>query len=111
MQEFAKFVSITRIPGSSHLKQGVKGGRTPRNAVRGGNGSFIVAERAKVLLTLNYKEQNYQKDIYYDIKDVTSKRITDNLCLKLEAAFENFDFTVENGRFTNISEAIESAAL
>lgn len=109
MQKFAEFVSLTRIPGTSHLKQGVKGGRTPRNAVAGGNGSFIVAERAKVILTLKHEGKQFQKDIYYDIKDVTSKRITDNLCCKLENAFENFNFTVEDGEFTNIDEAIECA--
>lgn len=31
------------------LKQGVRGGRAPKNAVRGGNGSYLVADPPKVL--------------------------------------------------------------
>lgn len=109
MQDFAKFVSLTRIPGTSYLKQGVKGGRRPKNAYAGSNGSFIVGERAKVILTLNYKGKNYSKDIYYDIKDATEKRITDKLCSKIENALENYKFTVEDGKFTNIDDAVEYA--
>lgn len=109
MQDFAKFVSLTRIPGTSYLKQGVKGGKTPRNAYAGSNGSFIVGERAEVILTLEYKGKCYNKDIYSDIKDATSKRITDKFCSKLEDSFEDFNFTVENGKFTNIDQAIERA--
>ena len=37
-------------PSTSHLKQGVKGGRCPRNAVAGGNGTFIVSDGPKVTL-------------------------------------------------------------
>lgn len=110
MQNFAKFISLTRIPGSTSLKQGIKGGKTPKNAIRGGNGSFIVHDRAKVILTLDYNGKCYSRDIYFDIKDVTDgRKITDKFCSKLETAFENFNFTIEDGRFSNISEAIEYA--
>ena len=41
------------IPGSpAMLKQGVKYGSTPKNAFRGGNGSFLVREPAKLILRL-----------------------------------------------------------
>jgi len=111
MQKFAKFISLTRIPGSSSLKQGVKGGKTPSNAIRGGNGTFIVYDRAEVILVLEYNGKRYSKDIYLDIKDATGgRKITDKFCSKLEAAFENFKFTVEDGQFTNIYEAIEAAS-
>ena len=41
------------IPGSpTMLKQGVKYGSTPKNAFRGGNGSFLVREPAKLILRL-----------------------------------------------------------
>ena len=110
MQKFAKFVSLTRIPGSASLKQGVKGGRIPKNAISGGNGTFVTYDRAEVYLTLEYNGKRYSKDIYYDIKDATDgRRITDKFCCKLEDSFENFKFTVKDGKFTNIKEAIEYA--
>ena len=110
MQKFAKFKSLTKIPGSASLKQGVKGGRTPKNAIRGGNGSFITYERAQVILTLDSDGKRLSKDIYFDIKDATGgKRITDTLCSKLENQFENFNFIVEDGNISNICEAIECA--
>lgn len=110
MQKFANFVSLTRIPGSSSLKQGVKGGKAPKNAVAGDNGTFITYDRAEVILTLDYEGRYYSKDIYYDIKDATGgRKITDKFCSKLEDAFENFKFTVEDGKFNNIDKAIEYA--
>lgn len=110
MQKFANFVSLTRIPGSTSLKQGVKGGKIPKNTVAGGNGTFITYDRAEVILTLEYKGKRYSKDIYYDIKDATGgRKITDKFCSKLEDALETFEFTVEDGKFTNIDEAIEYA--
>jgi len=110
MQKFAKFVSLTRIPGSASLKQGVKGGKIPKNAIGGSNGSFIVYDKADVILTLEYEGKLYSKDIYYDIKDATDgKRITEKFCSKLETTFETFKFAVEDGQFTNINKAIEAA--
>jgi len=39
MQKFAKFVSLNYIPGCEpSIIQESKGGRTPRNAISGGNG-------------------------------------------------------------------------
>lgn len=109
MQNFAKFVSLTKIPGSSSVKQGVKGGRTPKNAVAGGNGSFVVYERAKVILGLKFNGAYFSKDIYFAIKDCTSKRITDNLCSKLEDYFKDFKFKIRDGEIINLEEAIEAA--
>jgi hypothetical protein len=50
MKFFVK--SYTYVPGSGpKLVQGVKGGRAPKNAVRGGNGSYLVVhEKAKAIL-------------------------------------------------------------
>lgn len=110
MQDFAKFVSLVRIPGSASLKQGVKGGKTPKNAIKGGNGSFVVYDRGEVILNLEQNGQYYSPDIYFNIKYVTDgKKITEKLCRKLEKGFENFDFVMEDGRITNIDEAIECA--
>lgn len=109
MQEFANFVSLKKISGSSHVKQGVKGGRTPRNAVAGGNGSFVVYERAQIILLLKFKGAYFSKDIYYAIKDCTSKKITDKLCSKLEKGFKDFKFKIRDGEIANLEEAIEYA--
>ena len=110
MQKFAKFVSLTRIPGSSSIEQGFKNGKVPRNAIKGDNGTFRTYDRAEVYLTLEYEGKYYSKDIYSDIKDATNrKKITDKFCSKLEVAFEDFKFTVKDGKFTNIDKAIEYA--
>lgn len=46
-----KITDFTYIPGGkSQLVQGVKRGHKPKNAVAGGNGSWIVKEPASVIL-------------------------------------------------------------
>ncbi len=78
--------------GEPELKQGVKGGRVPKNAVRGGNGSFIVAEPAKIFLGVSFDNGTYKE---YEVGDhfrrylhhegiarVTQKRVK-NICGQL----------------------------
>ena len=104
----AKFEKLTKIPGDSKLVQGVKYGRVPRNAVAGGNGSFIVAERAKLILTVRTEEGKcIQKDIYLEVKDHTSKRITPRFRDEIEATMQNFNFIVEGEDILNLDEVLE----
>lgn len=110
MQNFATFVSITRIPGTpAYLKQGVKGGRRPNNALAGSNGSFVMpGERAKVYLRLKYNGNIFSKDIYCDIRDYVNK-VYDSTCDKLEKVFKNFKFMIEDGEIVNLHDALEKA--
>lgn len=110
MQNFAKFVSINRVPGSpAYLKQGVKGGRRPKGAFAGSNGSFLVQnERAKVYLSLEYNGNVFSKDIYLNIRDYVDK-VYDSTCTKLEKVFKNFKFKIEDGEIVNLDEALEEA--
>ena len=110
MHNFAKFVSINRVPGSpAYLKQGVKGGRRTKGAFAGSNGSFIVQdERAKVYLRLEYNGNTFSKDIYLDIRGYVNK-VYDSTCDKLEKVFKDFKFKVEDGEIVNLHEALEEA--
>lgn len=45
------FEKLTWIKGRTELVQGIKGNSIPYNAIRGGNGSFVVAIPAKLILT------------------------------------------------------------
>ena len=47
-----KVYKYNYTPSSSHSITGVRGGCIPPDAVRGGNGSFIVAKKAKIELKL-----------------------------------------------------------
>ena len=107
MLKQAKFDKLTKVPGTSNLVQGVKNGRVPRGAIAGGNGSFIVAERAKLILSLR-DEDGHQvtKDIYCDVKDYTSRRLTDKFKDELEAKMQDFDFVVQDGQIVNLDEVL-----
>ena len=60
---------FTYIPGGkSQLVQGVKKGTRPKNAVAGGNGSWIIREPAKVLLKV--KDEHGKFNVVDITKDV-----------------------------------------
>ena len=68
------------IPGGkSQLVQGVKRGARPKNAVAGGNGSWIVREPAKVVLKV--KDEHVKFDVIDVTKDVRRFCYTNNKCL------------------------------
>ena len=91
------------IPGgNSELVQGVKGGAVPKNAICGGNGSFIVADPAKIFLGISFDGRIHRKYevggrfrgyLHHNkgIARVTKKRV-ENICKQLL------------GREVNISE-------
>ena len=111
MQEFAKFVKLRWEPSEGpYLKQGVKKNRTPKGAIRGSNGSFVMmGERAKLYLTVLTDDGRFvTQDIYYDVKDVTSKRITKKFREKLEDLFELSTFEVRNNTISNIEEILSA---
>lgn len=63
----AKFVSLRWIKGEpAHLVQGIKGNKTPKNALKGSNGSFIVAgSPTEIILTVELENGNVCRyDIY-----------------------------------------------
>lgn len=64
-----KILEFTYIPGGkSQLVQGIKKGHRPKNAVAGGNGSWIVREPAKVLVKV--KDEHGKFDVVDVTKDV-----------------------------------------
>ena len=51
--------AYTYIPtGQSRVVQGIKGGRRPKNAFYGGNGSYRVGEKAKAILIVTDDDNN-----------------------------------------------------
>ena len=107
MQKKFKFEKLTKIPGTSKLVQGVKNGCRPPNAVAGGNGSFIVAERSKLILAIRGEDGTLlKKDIYCQVKSWTNRRLTNLFCEQLEAMFKSFDFLVENDDIINLDKLL-----
>lgn len=110
MQKFAKFIDLNYIAGSApSLVQGIKGGMTPRNAIAGGNGSFVVkGTPSQLILTVKTTEGKYiQLNIINTVRNVLNRsRITEKLCDKLENTFSSAKFEVSNGCITNLDEII-----
>ncbi len=59
-----------RKGSGASLQQGVKGGRVPKHAVRGGNGSYIVSPPPQVIVELqdNDTGETCTVDIYHCLK-------------------------------------------
>lgn len=101
----AKFEKLTKIPGTGKLVQGVKHGQVPKNAVAGGNGSFIVAERARLILSVRTEQGKcVQKDIYLDVKEYSSRKITEKFKDEIETNMKDFNFIVEGENILNLDE-------
>ena len=105
--KYAKFESLVRVPGTTKFVQGIKNGRTPKNAVAGGNGSFIVGQRGQLILSLRDEDDSLlRKDIYHEVKKYTQRKITDNFCYRLIGMMNPFEFKVENGNIINLDEIL-----
>ncbi len=70
------------IKSETGFKTGVKNGKVPKNAVGGGNGTFITAISPKVIVFLSNKDSF---DAYNIIKSAASKRVTEKLVSKIFA--------------------------
>lgn len=110
MQEFAKFVDLNYVPGTApYLLQGVKGGRTPYNAIKGGNGSFkMPGASSKLILTIKTDSGRcIGVNIINVVRSVLNRsRITEKLCDNLERTFTSSKFEVSDGYITNLEELI-----
>ena len=83
----ATFKSLKWNKGSRYVEQGVRGGRTPYNAVRGGNGSFVCEDPSELILTLVTEDgREISRDIIHLVRGVNSWcRISKNRFERLEA--------------------------
>ncbi|MBP3801863.1 MAG: hypothetical protein J6I85_07590 [Clostridia bacterium] len=92
----AKFVSLRWIKGEpAHLVQGIKGNKTPKNALKGSNGSFIVAgSPTEIILTVELENGNVCRyDIYRQILLETGrKKMSQKLFDTVESKFEKTTF-------------------
>ena len=63
----------------AHMKQGVKGNYTPKGAVAGGNGTFIMAgDPPKVMVDCtNENGEQFSVDMYGVIKMNSDRRVTE----------------------------------
>lgn len=105
----AKFLSLQKITYPAVLEQGIKNLKTPKNAVNGGNGSFIVKKPTKVILKVITEDNKIiSQDIYFDIKNVTTKRVTDRLLENIKLTLKDVIFNVENGYIKNIKQILEN---
>lgn len=110
MQEFAKFSGLHYYPGSApHLLQGVKHGRTPAGAIKGGNGSFrMPGEPSKLYLAIKTDSGRCLSiNIINIVRAVLDRsRITQKLCDDLENVFASAKFEVDGDYITNLSDII-----
>ena len=73
-----RIMSYRYVPSSgARISTGNKGNSRPRNAFRGGNGTYLVAEPPKVIVF--YEREDGEKgsvDMYRSIKENSNRRIT-----------------------------------
>lgn len=107
----AKFINLQWIPSNgAYLKQRVKGGKRPKGAIKGDNGSFIVCDPAELILTIQTeKGRVISQNIYSLVKEITDRRITKKLRGEIEDYFKNSTFVIEKNRITNIYNLLEEA--
>ncbi len=109
MNAKAKFLDLEWVPVEGcHLIQGVKGGRTPRNAFGGSNGTFIVPDNnAELNLVVRATDQKViTKNIYGMVKSLGVDRITKTFREKLEMSLRHENFEVENGEIINLDNIL-----
>jgi hypothetical protein len=94
----AKITRIEWRKGDVYLEQGVKGGYTPRGAVAGSNGSFIVAGSHSELVMKFATEdgKKYAKNIIRKVKELKDwKKLSDKRYDKLEKGLVGKTIEVE----------------
>ena len=78
-------------------------------AVGGENDSYVVNRPPKLILTLVFDGHCVvQRDIYYDVKQCTDRKITKNLRQLLADNFEKERFIIEDDEITNLSDILEN---
>lgn len=89
--------------GEATLLQGVKGNRTPRGAVAGSNGSFVMpGSRPEINLMCSDGET---RDIYSCVKGCTERsRVTETYAKQISAGLENQTFTSDS----DLAEAVKA---
>ena len=106
----AEFYSLEWIKGErGHLVKGIKGGRRPNGAVRGGNGSFIVkGSPSQLILTVKTSNGHLvENNIYSDVLEASGRsRMSDSFESLLENICETVEFKVTTGSSIDISELL-----
>lgn len=106
----ARFKKIKWIKGSRDFVQGVKGGYRPRNAISGGNGSFVCETPAELILTVQTEDgREVSWNIISLVRAVNGwRRITQNRFDILEAKLKSVDkFILDNeNRIVNLADYI-----
>jgi len=107
----AKITRIEWRKGESYLEQGIKGGYTPRGAVGGSNGSFIMATHSELVMKLATEDgRKYAKNIIRKVKDLKDwKKLSDKRCDKLEKGLVGKTIEVEekDGKIKINSETLD----
>lgn len=99
----ATFRQLRWIKGTGGVERGIKGGRIPRNAIAGGNGTFVVTTPAELLLSFTNEDgRNVTVDIIRQVRDYTGwQRMNAQRVAAIEHFFreqEEFLWDEDNGR-------------
>ena len=99
------------VPGESGFETGVKGNRRPRNAVRGGHGSYRTQTNGTMNLYFNDGVEPI--DISDDVRDILherNKRLTSEAADKIGKAFIDAQVEINDldGRIVGLDSMIRS---
>ena len=77
----------------AYLKQGVKNKKTPKGAIGGGNGSFIMSgEPPKAIFIIEENGVEKHVNVYSMIKANSNRRVTEKYCAGIAEAVNNGEY-------------------
>lgn len=106
----AEYKGLRWVPSTSYIEQGVKGNRVPKNAIRGGNGSYRCTVPGEVSVKFSVGKKEIEFDVMHDLRVATGRqRVTKKLVKafnKEMAEIGSFEYD-EDGRILGIDKAFE----
>lgn len=97
------------LQGYSEFQQGVKGNKVPKNAIKGGNGSYTVGESPTCIITIDTKDGEIELDVTDEIKEALHEKGAKRISQK--KAKETFrDLMGKEVELSNDGKTIENLA-
>lgn len=97
----ANVIDYDYIPSTpSYVKQGVKGGRTPKGSVSGSNGSFVMAGNPpQMIIEIAFSDDSSEYvNIYSLIKyNTTRDKVTKKYCKDIFNEIANIEIDITEG--------------
>ncbi len=106
--------TLKYVQASAGIETGVKNNRVPRNSIRGGNGTFLVANPPQIYATFGDDDGSFiRKDCYSEIKSAVDgrRKVTEKFVIEVfKIISADGKFGIDGGTSDMIiREEIESA--